>query len=93
MTAQREGMATRREALRLGGDKAVAVPDFGLLASQVDPVARTMRSQGWESDCLYNQETGEKPQLYFSHQFKVGNAYELAKEIRRGLELTSVKFM
>lgn len=26
------------------------------------------------------------PQLYFSHQFKVGNAYTLAEEVRRGLE-------
>jgi hypothetical protein len=76
----------------LGGDKAVAVPDFGLLAHQVDPVARLMRSQGWEIDCLYNQETDEQPQLYFSHQFKVGDAYTLATQIRRGLELTSVKF-
>jgi uncharacterized protein DUF1259 len=76
----------------LGGDKAAAVPDFGLLAHQVDPVARLMRGQGWEIDCLCNQETAEQPQLYFSHQFKVGDAYALATEIRRGLELTSVKF-
>jgi hypothetical protein len=66
-----------------GKDTAVVVPDFGMLAGQVDAVVKTMRSQGWELDCLYNQETGEQPQLYFSHNYKVGNAYRLAAEVRR----------
>jgi hypothetical protein len=74
----------------LGGDRAVVVVDFGLLAGQVNRLARTMRAQGWQLNCLYNQETAEQPQLYFSHQFKVGNAYQLAEEVRKGLEQTSV---
>ncbi|HLI00298.1 MAG TPA: DUF1259 domain-containing protein, partial [Acidimicrobiales bacterium] len=74
----------------LGGDRAVVVPDFGMFAHQVEPVMRLMRSKGWLIGCLYNQETDEHPQLYFSHQLKVGNAYELAKEVRAGLELTDV---
>jgi hypothetical protein len=74
----------------LGGDQAVVVPDFGLQAHQVNNLAKTMRGMGWQLDCLYNQETDEHPQLYFSHHFKVGNAYELAKEVRKGLEQTSV---
>jgi hypothetical protein len=61
-----------------------------MTGDQIDAVAKTMRSQGWELDCLYNQETEEQPQLYFSHNFKVGNAYDLAREVRRGLEQTSV---
>lgn len=77
------------EPLGRGGDAAV-VPDFGMLADQVNDVARVMRGQGWELDCLYNQETDEFPQLYFSHQWKTGNAYRLAAEVRRGLEMTSV---
>jgi hypothetical protein len=74
----------------LGGEVAACVPDFGMLASQVNDVARVMAGQGWELDCLYNQETDEDPQLYFSHQWKVGNAYQLAAEVRNGLEQTSV---
>lgn len=74
----------------LRGDEAAVVPDFGLLADQVDDVSRVMRGQGWELDCLYNQETDEFPQLYFSHHWKTGNAYRLAAEVRRGLEKTSV---
>jgi hypothetical protein len=41
---------------------------------------------GW----AYNQETSEQPQLYFSHDFKVGNAYQLAPDVRRGLETLNV---
>jgi hypothetical protein len=47
-----------------------------------------MRKQGWFVGCLYNQETSETPQLYFAHMLKVGDAYALAREIRRGLDLT-----
>lgn len=74
----------------LGGDTAVVVPDFGMTADEITAVTAVMRAQGWEIDCLYNQETAEQPQLYFSHQFKVGNAYTLAKEVRRGLEHMNV---
>lgn len=74
----------------LGGDTAAVVPDFGMTAGEITKVTAVMRSQGWEIDCLYNQETDEQPQLYFSHQFKVGNAYTLAREVRRGLEQMNV---
>jgi hypothetical protein len=49
-----------------------------MTAQEIMPVVRVMRAQGWEQDCLYNQETDEHPQLYFDHMFKVGNAYRLA---------------
>jgi hypothetical protein len=52
-----------------------------------------MRKRGWGIGCLYNQETDERPQLYFSHQFKSGDSVELAKEIRGALNLTRSKFM
>jgi hypothetical protein len=69
----------------LGGDRAAAVPDFGMIASEIPALTRTMRGLGWNIGCLYNQETAEHPQLYFSHQFRVGRADTLAAEIRRGL--------
>ena len=64
------------------------VPDFALVAEEIDPVMRVMRARGWFVGCLYNQETDEHPQLYFSHQLKTGNAYALAREIRLGLNHT-----
>jgi hypothetical protein len=70
------------------GSSAATGPDFSLTSSEVQPVVSLMRRQGWFVGCLYNQETNEYPQLYFSHMLKTGDAYMLAQEIRRGLDLT-----
>lgn len=75
-----------------GGRKAAAVPDFGMIASEVQKVIGLMRSQGWDIGCLYNQETDEHPQLYFSHNFKTGDSIQLAHEIRNGLNLMDMQF-
>lgn len=72
----------------LGGSRAAVVPDFALVAHEIEPVMRVMRARGWFVGCLYNQETDEHPQLYFSHQLKTGDAYRLAHEIRLGLNHT-----
>jgi hypothetical protein len=72
----------------LQGSRSAVVPDFSLVASEINNVMRVMRALDWDIGCLYNQETDEHPQLYFSHQFKVGDAYALAAEIRRGLDRT-----
>lgn len=71
-----------------GGQTAVA-PDFALTAAEVQPVMQTMRGQGFTIHCLYNQETAENPQLYFSHQLKTGDALQLAQQIRKGLDQTN----
>ncbi|MFL6673409.1 MAG: DUF1259 domain-containing protein [Massilia sp.] len=76
----------------LGGNRTAVAPDFALIASEVDPVMSTMRRQGFTVHCLYNQETAEVPQLYFSHQLAVGDAYELARAVRRGLDRTNTRF-
>jgi uncharacterized protein DUF1259 len=70
------------------GSRAAAGPDFSMKSSEVQPVVSLMRRQGWFQGCLYNQETNEVPQLYFDHMLKIGDAYALAQEIRRGLDLT-----
>lgn len=80
------------QPLDSAGRTAVAVPDFALLACEVNNVIGVMRKQGWDIGCLYNQETDEHPQLYFSHQFKTGEPVQLAQEIRAGLNLTHSKF-
>lgn len=75
-----------------GGQNAACIPDFGMVASEINPVISLMQKQGWDIGCLYNQETDEHPQLYFSHQFKTGDALQLAREVRAGLDLTNSKF-
>jgi Domain of Unknown Function (DUF1259) len=70
------------------GSLADVGPDFSMTGSEVQPVIALMRKQGWFVACLYNQETEESPQLYFSHMLKTGNAYTLAAEIRLALDKT-----
>jgi len=87
------GVAHQIEFKPLSGEVQAAVaPDFSLASSEVEPVIRVMRDKNWFVGCLYNQETAEHPQLYFSHQLKVGDPYQLAWEVRRGLELTAADF-
>ncbi len=74
------------------GPHAAAGPDFSMSGEEVVPVVKLMRSKGWFVGCLYNQETQESPQLYFSHMLKTGDAYQLASEIRSGLDKTNAKF-
>jgi len=74
------------EPLNNSGTQAAVAPDFALLGQDVNPVMKVMRSANWDIGCLYNQETQEQPQLYFSHQIKTGDPYQLAHEVRAGLD-------
>ncbi|MDQ6731840.1 MAG: DUF1259 domain-containing protein [Actinomycetota bacterium] len=75
------------------GSHAAAGPDFAMTGREVMPVVKLMRAKGWYVGCLYNQETEGYPQLYFSHMLKTGDAYQLAAEIRAGLDKTNANFM
>lgn len=86
------GVATHVRFKPLHGKTVAAAPDFGMTASEVPKVMRVMRRAGWDVDCLYNQETEESPQLYWSHQLKVGDALQLAREIRSGMDQMDLKF-
>jgi hypothetical protein len=77
------------EPLNASGTVVAVAPDFGMVASEIDDVMHVMRDKNWDIGCLYNQETAEQPQLFFSHQFKTGAPYELAREVRRGLDQTN----
>jgi hypothetical protein len=74
--------------LSSSGSHAAVGTDFAMRAGEVMPVVSLMRRHGWFQGCLYNQETNEHPQLYFDHMLKVGDAYELAHQVRRALNLT-----
>jgi uncharacterized protein DUF1259 len=74
--------------LDAAGARAAAAPDFSMAAGEVDAVCRTMRAHGFEIGCLYNQETGEHPQLYFAHMIATGQPENLAAAIRKGLDHT-----
>jgi len=75
------------------GSQAAGVIDLSMRGRQVQPAEAFMQSHGWFIGCLYNQETEEHPQLYFTHFLKVGDAYELAAEMRQALDLTGAPSM
>lgn len=71
-------ISTNIEFMPLGESRAAAVPDFAMTVNEVNPVINRMLNDfGWYVGCLYNQETGD--------------AYELAREIRKGLDLTAAE--
>jgi hypothetical protein len=85
------GVSTNIQFEPLSGGRAAVVPDFSMTATEIRPVMAVMREHGWDVGCLYNQETAESPQLYFSHMFKTGDPVRLAREIRAGLVRTDIK--
>ncbi len=74
---------------QLPDGRAAAAPDFSMTAAEITGVMTVMRAHDWTVHCLYNQETGEHPQLYFAHMLKVGDQHQLAREIRAGLDRTA----
>ncbi|QKG21569.1 DUF1259 domain-containing protein [Actinomadura verrucosospora] len=85
------GVSTSVQFQPLGKGKAAVVPDFSMTAKETQPVISVMRRRHWQVGCLYNQETAEFPQLYFSHMFRVGDPVALARQVRAGLDRTHVK--
>ena len=75
----------------LGGGKAATTGDFVLLASEVDPVMRALRSGGIEVTALHTHMLGEQPTLYFMHFWGVGPASELSTSLHNAVTLTHVQ--
>jgi hypothetical protein len=75
----------------LGGGRAATTGDFVLLASEVDPVMRALRSKGVEVTALHTHMIGEQPTLYFMHFWGIGQASQLAAALRAALELSKVQ--
>ena len=75
-----------------GGLRTGVAPDIAMTASEIDKVMKSMRSSGFDVGCLYNQETDEHPQLYFSHQIAIGDAEHLAHRLREALNHTDLDF-
>ena len=74
-----------------GAGKAAVTGDFVLLASEVDPVMRALRSGGIEVTALHSHMFGEQPTLYFMHFWAVGSAAQLATALRGAVDLTNVQ--
>ena len=75
----------------LGGGRAATTGDFVLLASEVDPVMRTLRSANIEVTALHSHMLGEQPTIYFMHFWGVGPATQLAAGLRAAVDRTNVQ--
>lgn len=80
-------------ASRPGGKaNAQVCPDFSMTAAEVVPVVKRMQlDHHWFQGSLRNDETSQQPQLFWDAMVKEGDAYQLAQEIRSGLDLTKSK--
>lgn len=75
----------------IGSGRAAVTGDFVLLAREVDPVMRALRSGGIEVTALHSHMLGEQPAIYFMHFWAVGSASQLATTLRTTLDLTNVE--
>ncbi len=93
LASPQSNISTNVQFKPLGDDdnRAAVVPDFAMTADGIGPVVARMRHDDWDLGCLYNQETDEHPQLYFSHMLKTGDPYDLAREVRAGLNRTDTR--
>ncbi len=73
----------------LGDGKAAIAGDFVLIASEVNPVARTLRANGIKVTALHNHALGDEPRLFYMHFWAHDDALKLARGLRAALDLTN----
>lgn len=70
--------------------QAQAMVDYAVFGREVNPILRRLKlERNWTIGALKNHETDQVPQLFFMPLTKSGDAYQLADEIRAGLDLLS----
>lgn len=72
-------------------DHAAVAGDFTMLEDEVEPVIKALIENGIEIVAVHNHMTGEKPRIFFLHYWGVGNAEQLARALKAGLDKTATK--
>jgi len=85
------GAATAINFQPTGGGKAAITGDFVLIADEVDPVVRALRSNGIEITAIHSHMLSEQPRLIFMHFWANDDAAKLAQGLRAALEKTASK--
>jgi hypothetical protein len=86
------GVATGIGFQPTGDGKAVITGDFVMVASEVNPVIKALRSHGIEVTALHSHMLDEEPRLFFMHFWGNDDAIKLAKGLRAALDqMTNVK--
>ncbi len=73
-----------------GGGKAAITGDFLVTGEEVNPLIRTLRSNGIEVTAIHSHMLTEQPRIIFIHFWANDDAVKLAKGLRAGLDKTAV---
>jgi hypothetical protein len=68
-------------------DEAVVDGDFALLEDELQPILKTMRAEGINIVAIHQHMTHEKPHYLFLHYWGKGKAVDLAKSIKKALDV------
>jgi hypothetical protein len=85
------GLGTAINFQPTGGGRAAITGDFVMLASEVNPVIRSLRAHGIEVTSLHNHLLMDDPRLFFMHFWGNADAVGLAAGLRAALDLTNVR--
>ena len=80
------GVATGIGFQPTGGGKAAITGDFVMVASEVNPVIKALRSGGIEVTALHSHMLDEEPRLFFMHFWANDDAIKLGKTLRLALD-------
>jgi hypothetical protein len=83
------GVATALNFQPTGGGKAAITGDFVLIAKEVNPVIKALRSNGIAVTALHSHMLDEQPRLFFMHFWANDDALKLAKGLRAALDQTN----
>lgn len=83
------GVTTALNFQPTGNGKAAITGDFVLLATEVNPVIKTLRQNGVAVTALHSHMLDEQPRLYFMHFWANDDAVKLAKGLRAAVDQTN----
>jgi Domain of Unknown Function (DUF1259) len=75
-----------------GGGKAAITGDFALIGTEVNGVARTLRSNGIDVTAIHSHMLTEEPRIIFMHFWANDDAIKLSKGLRAALDNTASAF-
>ena len=75
----------------LGNGSAAVIGEFALEENEVEPVVRTLTTNGLEVTALHSHMLTEQPRLFYVHCWATGDATELAGIMREALNETNSK--
>jgi biotin operon repressor len=73
-----------------GGGKAAITGDFLVTGDEVNPLIRTLRTNGIEVTAIHSHMLTEQPRMIFIHFWANDDAIKLAKGLRAALEKTAI---